>query len=226
MKKKAIVLLSAGLDSTVNLFQAHQEREIILALTFIYGQKAALKEIEKARLLCKRLDVPHRVLELAWMRDFTFTSLLNDKVSIPQAEEVNIHSLAQSQKTAQKVWVPNRNGIFLNIAAGYAEGLGAHQVVVGFNQEEGATFPDNTPEFLTSLTQSLSFSTATQVEVVCYTTDKNKTEIVQMGQLLGVPFQDLWPCYLGDEKWCGVCESCQRYFRALKEAQIANPLES
>ena len=216
---KTVVLLSGGLDSAVNLFQAHRESQVVLALTFDYGQRAAPKEVESAKYLCRLLKVPHRVISLPWIKDFGHSALIDDQLLVPQGKNVSIDDYDQSVKTAASVWVPNRNGIFLNIAAGFAEALGADAVVPGFNKEEAATFPDNSAEFLEALNHSFSFSTAIKVRTKCFTTSFDKTKIVEIGKSLGVPFDHLWPCYLAGEHWCGQCESCLRFQRAMKSSQ-------
>jgi len=220
MKKKAVVLLSSGLDSSVNLFEAQQKEEVVLALTFDYGQKAARKEVEHARKLAEYLKVPHKVLSLPWFKEFNKSSLLVDSEEVPTGSQVDIQSLEQSLQTAKSVWVPNRNGIFLNIGAAFAEALGAKLVIPGFNAEEATTFPDNSEAFMKELTRSLSFSTANQVEVHCYTVNLQKTEIVKRGALLKMPWHLLWPCYFSKEKWCGECESCLRSKRAFAAAHV------
>lgn len=191
-----------------------------LALTFDYGQTASAKEVQTATRLSKRLNVPHKIITLPWFRDFTKTALVSGK-GIPSGDGVRIDDLACSFDTAKSVWVPNRNGILLNIAAGFAEGLDADFVIPGFNKEEAATFPDNTGEYLKALEASWAFSTATHVKALCYTTDLSKTEIVAKGVELDLPFEDLWPCYLSEESWCGKCESCQRFQRALAANQLS-----
>lgn len=220
MKRKAVVLLSAGLDSSVNLFAAHQKEEVVLALTFDYGQKAAKKEIEQAGKLAAYLKVPHKIIALPWFKDFKLSSLLVDSEEVPTGVAVNIESDEQSLQTAKSVWVPNRNGIFLNIGAAFAEALGAQVIIPGFNAEEATTFPDNSEDFMRQLTQSLSYSTANQVEVECYTVKMQKTEIVKKGQSLNMPWNLLWPCYFSKEKWCGECESCLRSKRAFAAAHV------
>lgn len=211
----AVVLLSGGLDSTFNLFKARAELNPRLALTFNYGQRAAQKEIQTARALAAKLEIPHHVVDVTWFREFTKTSLVGE-MAVPAGEQVDIDDLARSHETAKSVWVPNRNGILLNIAAGFAEGLGAELVIPGFNLEEAQTFPDNSEEFMQALDHSFSFSTATGVRTACFSAGLNKTEIVREGIALGMPFAELWPCYLAGEKWCGRCESCLRYRRALE----------
>lgn len=220
MKKKAVVLLSSGLDSSVNLFEAQQKEEVVLALTFDYGQKAARKEVEHSRKLAEYLKVPHKVVSLPWFKDFNKSSLLVDSEDVPTGSQVDIQSHEQSLQTAKSVWVPNRNGIFLNIGAAFAEALGAKLVIPGFNAEEATTFPDNSEAFMKELTRSLSFSTANQVEVHCYTVNLQKTEIVKRGALLKMPWHLLWPCYFSKEKWCGECESCLRSKRAFAAAHV------
>lgn len=213
---KAVVLLSSGLDSTVNLYVTMTHYEVVRVLTFDYGQRAALKEISQSQKICSLLQLPHQVIELPWFKEITHTALVNRSESIPQGDSVKIDNLAQSQKTAKHVWVPNRNGVFLNIAASVAEGLGADYVVPGFNKEEAATFPDNSIEYMAALDRSFSFSTANKVKIFCSTANKNKTEIVKIGRELNVPFNLMWPCYFSGEKICRQCESCQRFLRALE----------
>lgn len=212
----SVVLLSSGLDSTVNLFMAHHSGKVELALTFNYGQRAAEKEIEKSRQLCHYLNIPHKVIDVTWITELGKSALIDQSKAIPQGEQVQIDSIEQSSVTAKSVWVPNRNGIFLNIAAGYAESLLADSIVPGFNKEEAVTFPDNSSDFILAVNKSLNFSTSNQVKVHCYTIKMNKTEIVKKGLDHKVPFHLMWPCYQNLEHWCGECESCQRAYRAFQ----------
>lgn len=219
--KKVVVLLSAGLDSTVNLYEAIKHKhEVVLALTFNYGQKAAAKEISQAAKLAAHVGVPHKVIELPWFKDFNKSSLLVDGENVPTGKEVEIDSLNTSEKTAKSVWVPNRNGIFLNIAAGFAEALAADAVIPGFNAEEAATFPDNSKEFMDQATKAMWYSTSNHVTVGCYTAHLVKNDIVRLGQGLHIPWELIWPCYFAGDQWCGQCESCQRSKRAFASAQI------
>lgn len=217
MSSKSVVLLSAGLDSTVNLFESHQQDQVQLVLSFNYGQKAAKKEVQQAALISKLLHLKHQVVDIPFVKQFGKSALIDDQIKIPTSSEVQIDHRATSQKTAKSVWVPNRNGILLNIAAGFAEAVGADFIIPGFNAEEAATFPDNSLEFMKKLDQSFYYSTSNHVQVKCYTVNMNKTEIVKRGKELQVPFKELWPCYFDGEKICGQCESCLRYQRAMNE---------
>lgn len=216
MKRKAVVLLSGGLDSSINLAAAVREHEIPLSLTFDYGQKAAAKEIEAAKKISEHYKVQHKVIQLPWFQDFTFGLNQNSKQEIPLANQIILDDANVSKKTAKAVWVPNRNGVFLNIAAAYAENLKADMIVPGFNAEEALTFPDNSYDFLRNMRKTLSYSTATHVDIQCFTITMNKVEIVQLGQGLHFPWELMWPCYQSLNLWCGECESCQRAKRAFK----------
>jgi 7-cyano-7-deazaguanine synthase len=211
----AIVLLSSGLDSTVNLCCAMKEYKIPLALTFDYGQRAAAREISQSQKICASFGIEHQVIALPWLKDITHTSLVNREQSVPQGAAVEIDSLERSEETAKAVWVPNRNGVFLNIAASFAESYEADFVIPGFNAEEAVTFADNSTAFLQALDHSFSYSTRSKVQTKCFTQNLDKTQIVTLGKSVGAPFDLMWPCYFSGETLCGECESCQRFSRAL-----------
>lgn len=221
MDRSAVVLLSAGLDSTFNLYRAVAEGyDVRAVLTFDYGQRAAKREVACSQKICADLKLPHTVVDLPFFRAFTKTSLVNRAADVPQDQHVKIDDLARSKETAHQVWVPNRNGIFLNVAAGFAEGLQARFVIPGFNFEEAQTFPDNTSDFLKTLDHAFHYSTSSHVKTKCFSVSMNKTEIVQESLKLGVPLKWLWPCYLDGDNWCGQCESCQRFHRANQDANV------
>lgn len=214
MKDKAVVLLSSGLDSTVNLYEAHQQLEVCLVLSFRYGQRAEKPEMRQSQIIANKLGLKHKIIDLTFMKNFGLSSLIDDSKKIPTSE-VQIDDMKTSLETAKSVWVPNRNGIFLNIAAGFAESLGAKYVIPGFNLEEAQTFPDNSASFMSALDKSFSFSTSNHVQLKCYTIDMNKTQIVEQAKKIGIDFNDLWPCYFDGQSICRECESCKRFLRAL-----------
>lgn len=209
----AIILLSGGLDSAVSLAKAVKRIKVKLALTFDYDQKASSKEILAASLIARYYKVPHQVVKLPWLTDITKTSLVFKEKEIPEFD----FNKSNSKKTAKEVWVPNRNGVFINIAASFAESLTYKYIVCGFNKEEGETFPDNSEEFLRAANKVLEYSTLNKVRVLSFVIKLNKKEIVAEGLKLGVPFEYLWSCYEGREKMCGKCESCQRTIRAFEK---------
>lgn len=212
---KSIVLLSAGLDSTVNLFLALKETQVQRTITFNYGQRAAEKEIAQSKKISDHLKISHTVVDLPWLKQISTSSLTNEKLSIPSGSAVSIDDMVVSTMTAQSVWVPNRNGVFLNIAASFAEALGAKTIIPGFNVEEAQTFPDNSQAFMNATDIAFRFSTKNNVHVSCFTADMNKTQIMKAALIENVPLDLMWPCYLNGAKWCGQCESCQRTKRAM-----------
>ena len=213
-----VVLLSAGLDSAVNLKEALDREGVALALTSDYGQRAAAREAACAALMCDRLGVRHRLIPLPWLRDLCKNALVGGGM-VPEVTADELDSeMVKSGETARAVWVPNRNGVFVGIAASFAESLGAGTVVAGFNREEAATFPDNSAEFVAATNAQLGLSTRTGVMVHSYTQDATKSEIVRLGRRIGAPVACVWSCYLGYPEHCWRCESCARLERALREA--------
>lgn len=221
--EKSILILSGGLDSTVSSWIAKENSEPVLALTFDYGQKAALKEQEAAKKTAGSLGVPHRILPLPWLAELTRTALVSSEKEIPRLKENELDDLEKGRKSAAAVWVPNRNGLFLNVAACYAEALDAEILVTGFNAEEGIAFPDNSAPFVRASDEFFWYSTQKKIRVVSPTLKWNKTEIARKAAELGVPLRDLWFCYEGGPAPCRRCESCLRAFRAFREAEIGDP---
>ncbi len=236
---KSVVLLSGGLDSSVNLYAAVKNspgfkspaegsqsqlsvgnHKVVKAITFDYGQRAARAEIQSARLQCQKLGMSHEVIALPFFSQLGGSALTENSVELPLGSKVNISSHEISTQTAKSVWVPNRNGVFLNIAAAYAESLGADIVIPGFNAEEASTFPDNSEAYMEALSCSFAFSTKNKVIVGSYTHGFNKFEIIQLGQTLGLDWKLIWPCYQNEDRWCGQCESCLRSKRAFELAGV------
>jgi 7-cyano-7-deazaguanine synthase len=221
MKFPSVILLSGGLDSAANLALCSLRDQPVLALTVDYGQRAARQEFGAASRLAAHFGVPHQTLDLRWLGGLGGSSLTDSKQSVPELERSQLDTLQVIQETARSVWVPNRNGVLIQAAAAYSEVIGAARVVVGFNREEGTTFPDNTQAFLDASSHALSYSTrAGSVSVHCYTTALDKREIVATlrGLERPFPFELLWSCYHGGDRPCGRCESCQRLKRALEGA--------
>ena len=207
---KSIILLSGGLDSLVSLGLKKDELNISLALTFDYGQKSLAQEIDASSKISKYYDIEHKVINLNWLKDITNTALVSDK-EVPAAAD-----LEMSEDTAKSVWVPNRNGLFLNIAGSFADSYGYDYILIGANKEEGQTFPDNTQEFINSINEEFMYSTRKQPKVVAPLINYNKNDIVMLALKHGVPLEYTRSCYQGGEQHCGICESCTRLKHALQ----------
>jgi 7-cyano-7-deazaguanine synthase len=215
---RSIVLLSGGLDSIVCLAQARERTEVVRALTFDYGQRSARPEARAARACCRQLRVPLRVVPLPWLAAITRTALVARRVELPAVSTDDLRSVARTRRSAALVWVPNRNMVFVGVAAAFAETLGAGAIIAGFNAEEARTFPDNSEEFVRRINRTLQLSTRSHPRVISYTQHLSKKEIVKLGVRLGAPLEHLYSCYAGGRLMCGRCESCQRVKRAFRDA--------
>lgn len=221
---RSIALLSSGLDSAVAFKMTYDITGVELAITFDYGQRAAKKEAECAKAICDRFHVRHELIKLPWLKAITATALVNKKAAVPTPTAADLDDIkGMALETAHLVWVPNRNGAFINIAAAYADALNIDQIVCGFNAEEGATFPDNTPAFVEAINKSLKFSTENHVKVIAPVIALNKEQIIRKGIEIDAPLDLSWSCYYSGETPCGTCESCMRRARAFKKFGIDDP---
>jgi 7-cyano-7-deazaguanine synthase len=213
---KCIVLLSGGLDSSVSLAYALRENKVELCLTMDYGQRAAKKEIGAAAALADYYKLKHKVIKLPFLQQITTTALVNPVRDIPDLTGKALDDHTSAVESALAVWVPNRNGLFINIAACFAEALDCELIIAGFNREEAKTFPDNSFLFVDSINEALTYSTKNKTKVLSYTQRLDKADIVCLGQRLQIPWQYIWSCYYGGETMCGRCESCRRFQRAME----------
>lgn len=204
---KSVILLSGGLDSVVSLGIAKEKYNITLALTFDYGQKSAKQEIEASAKICAYYKIQHKVIKLDWLKEITHTSLVGGK-EVPKG----------IQETSAAVWVPNRNGLLLNIAGCFADGEDYDYIIIGANLEEAQNFSDNTQNFIDRVNSEFEYSTKKHPKVIAPLINFNKNDIVKQAMDYSIPLELVTSCYNGFEKHCGECESCVR----LKNALIAN----
>lgn len=210
-----VILLSGGLDSVVATAMMRESMRVSLALTFDYGQRAAQREVAIARDLCTRWEIPHQVVELPWLGEASPSALTQRARTLPHLKTSQLDEIKATTQSAQQVWVPNRNGVFLNVAAAIAEAKEISWIVAGFNREEAVTFPDNGSHFVEATNRALQYSTNGKVALISPTQSMTKTEIVAWGRKNNVPLDAIWPCYEGGETWCRHCESCLRFLRAI-----------
>ncbi len=219
---KSVVLLSSGLDSTVAFKEAYSRCDEILCVTFDYGQRARKKEIEYAKTICERFQVGHIIIQLPWYS--TFRGALTGGDELPRISTSDLNDVNITRKTAQQVWVPARNVVFLGIAAAIAENYNYDIIVTGFDAEEAATFPDNTIEFVERFNDMLKLGTLTHPTIYTPLITMNKADIVRKGIEIDAPLEWSWSCYEGNERPCMVCESCLRRKRAFDAVGVNDPL--
>jgi len=215
MNKQGVILLSGGLDSLVS-FRASQEFcDVKLALTFDYSQLALEDEIQAASEICKFYNVEHKIVKLPFLAEIT-NNALTDKSKELEFEVLNNDS-------AKAVWVPNRNGLFLNIAASFCDSLALDYIIIGANKEEAGTFPDNSVDFLERANDFFKFSTLQQPQILAPLKDLQKYEIINYAIKNQVPLELLKSCYnsteLSNSKHCGKCESCKRLKNAILKSE-------
>lgn len=206
---KSVVLLSGGLDSVVSLGLVREEYNVELALTFDYGQKSAADEIKASEKIAEYYSIRHQVIVLDWLKNITGTALVSEK-EVPSGVQLD-----NPEQSAKLVWVPNRNGLFLNIAGCFADAQNFTHIIIGANKEEGATFPDNTQDFIDSVNREFEYSTLKRPKVIAPLINSDKNDIVRLALEHGIPLEYVRSCYKGGEKHCGVCESCTRLKNAL-----------
>lgn len=226
-KMKAITLLSSGLDSVAALAIAAKDLNIEMAITFDYGQRAREREIEYSQEICKYLGIEHRIIKLDWLSEITSTSLVNRDIEIPSLSFEDLDETAHvgiTDASAKAVWIPNRNGVMLNIAGSFAESRECDYLIVGFNGEEAGTFPDNSLAYVQAMDRAFSYSTQNGVKIMAPLIELGKTEIVRRALEAKAPLEYSWSCYHGREIPCGECESCVRRARAFKNIGVKDPL--
>jgi 7-cyano-7-deazaguanine synthase len=215
MNKKAVILLSGGLDSSTTLYHAALQGYDCYCLIFDYGQKHK-KEIVQAKAVARRAGCPYVVVKISL--PWKGSALLDNKISVPRGR-------ALDAKGIPATYVPARNIIFLSFAASYAEAIGAKTIFIGANAVDYSGYPDCRPEFIRSYQGMLKRGLKTSVEgksikVVTPLIHLSKAQIVKLAVKLKVPLHLTWSCYNGGSKPCGVCDSCRLRAQGFAQAKI------
>jgi 7-cyano-7-deazaguanine synthase len=207
---RAIALVSGGLDSIVSLASAVIELDVRLVLFFNYGQRALASERRAVLGAVNYFSIPFREIELGWLRELSPPAMTSPAAGGDSAA----HGSGYAGLGA--VWIPNRNGVFINTAAAFAEKYDCEYVVTGFNAEEAVEFPDNRREYVARLNRCLLLSTMNRVKIVSFTQDFTKEQIISRGMDMSAPLSIVWSCYEDGAIMCGRCPSCTRLRNALR----------
>lgn len=217
MKKKAIVLLSGGIDSATALYAAKEKGFHPFSLIFDYGQKHK-KEIIFAKRIAKHARSPYRVVKVPFPPKGS--SLLDKKKNIPGGR-----ALSRIKKGIPTTYVPARNLIFLSIATSFAESMKADAIFIGAHTEDYSGYPDCRKAFFGLFKKTIASGTKSgkRIKICTPLIGKKKSEIIKMGLRLNVPLKFTWSCYKGTRRPCGACESCLFRARGFKELGIDDP---
>jgi 7-cyano-7-deazaguanine synthase len=224
MNRRAVVLLSGGLDSTTLLAYAVREGFAAHCLSFRYGQRHNAELDAAVRVAARYGATEHRVAEID-LRAFGGSALTDDTIAVPK--DRNADEMAHGIPVT---YVPARNTIFLSFALGWAEVLGAHDIFIGVNALDYSGYPDCRPEFIAAFEQVANLATRAGVEGHRLTIHtpliaRTKAQIIQLGLSLGVDYAETTSCYDAspDGAACGQCDACQLRARGFSEAGVADP---
>ena len=223
MTKKAVCLLSGGLDSCVTSFIAKDEDYEIFTISFNYNQRHK-KELLQAEKISTLLGSKKHVIIDLDLAKFGASSLTD--LSIKPDLDKKIEDIG---KEIPSTYVPARNTVFLSIALAYAESIDADAIFIGATATDYSGYPDCRPEYFDEFQKLVNLATKKGVsgEIIKIKTpllNLSKTEIIKKGLDLNVPFDQTWSCYMGQDKACGKCESCLLRLKGFKEAGIIDPL--
>lgn len=219
MSKRAVVLLSGGLDSATCLAMAQADGYTCHTLAFDYGQRHRVELAAAERLSRAMGAASHRVVELG-LRQIGGSALTDDSIAVPE----------EASEGIPVTYVPARNTVFLALALGLAEVLDAQAIYIGVNAVDYSGYPDCRPAFIEAFQQMADLATRAGIEghgprLATPLIDLSKAEIIHRGTALGVDYGLTVSCYQADEQGraCGKCDSCRLRARGFADAGVADP---
>jgi 7-cyano-7-deazaguanine synthase len=218
-QKKAVVLVSGGLDSTTALAIARSEGYDCYTMSFDYGQRHR-SELFAAERTAKAMGaIAHKVINLD-LRTIGGSALTDNSIAVPEHETAGIPI----------TYVPARNTVFLSIALGWAEVLGAEDIFIGVNAVDFSGYPDCRPEYIAAFEKMANLATRAgaeggQLKIRTPLIDLSKADIVKLGLGLGVDYSLTVSCYQANDKGeaCGKCDSCRLRKTGFEQAGIVDP---
>lgn len=218
--KRAVCLLSGGMDSTTLAYVAKDMGYGIIALHFTYGQRTEEKERECARAIARNIDALDFVeIGLEHFKMIGASSLTDTSIPIEEytGEEADVPG----------TYVPFRNANLLAIATSLAEARRAEAIFIGVQTADYPGYPDCRPEFIEAFQRAIDLGTAADPRITLMTpfVRMSKVDIVRTGLALGVPYEETWSCYQKNDRACGVCSSCHYRREAFRELGLEDPIE-
>ncbi|PAX47078.1 7-cyano-7-deazaguanine synthase QueC [Brunnivagina elsteri] len=220
---KAVILLSGGLDSSTVLYQALADGYDCYVMSFDYQQRHK-RELESAFAVAKKAGVTQHQLVNFDLRQWGGSALTDNKLDLPVQR-----SLTEMSQDIPITYVPARNTIFLSFALAYAETIAAERVYIGINALDYSGYPDCRPDYINAMQSVFRLGTkqgreGQPISIIAPLIHLKKTEIIQLGNKLGVPWELTWSCYAGNEAACGICDSCRLRLAAFAELGFKDPI--
>jgi len=201
--KKAVCIMSGGMDSTLSAYMMKNDGFDIVAVHFNYDQRTQAKELSCFENICKELNVENKyILDLDFFKQLGVSALIDTALDVP------VNGIEEGVPIT---YVPFRNGIFLSMAAAIAEKEGASIISIGVVEEDSSGYPDCRKNYIQSMQESINLGTKdeTSIEISMPLVSLKKSEIIEKSIELGVALELTWSCYKNEEKACGVCDSCR-----------------
>jgi 7-cyano-7-deazaguanine synthase len=223
--KRAIVLLSGGMDSCVCAALAARDYTAA-ALHVSYGQRTEDRERQSFLAICQRLNIHDQLLvRNEALRAIGGSALTDKNIAVPQGSEVGNGAGNDIGVDIPVTYVPFRNAHFLSVAVSWAEVLGAEKIYIGAVEQDSSGYPDCRPAYYDAFNQVIKTGTKEgSIEIVTPLIHLRKAEIVRLGLELGAPFDLTWSCYSRQDEACGVCDSCRLRLRAFAAAGARDPI--
>ena len=218
MSKKAICILSGGMDSTLASYIAKNDGYEIIAIHFNYGQRTEKRELKAFRDVCNDLEVENKYeIDIPFFKQIGASALTDENLEVPTSG---------IEEGVPITYVPFRNGIFLSIASAIAEKEKAEAMFIGVVQEDGSGYPDCTDEFISKMLAAINQGTkeSTKIEIKTPLVHLMKSQIVQKALELNVPLKHTWSCYIEENEACGLCDSCRLRLNGFNIANTKDPI--
>ena len=217
--KKAVCIMSGGMDSTLSAYMMKNDGYEIVGVHFNYDQRTQAKELDCFYKICDELGVVEKyVLDLDFFKKLGASALTDKNIDVPTGG---------IEEGVPITYVPFRNGIFLSMAAAIAEKEGAEVISIGVVEEDSSGYPDCRKSYIQSMENSINLGTKdeTHIKIHMPLVDLKKSQIVQKSIELNVPLQFTWSCYKNESMACGVCDSCRLRLNGFKLANKKDPIE-
>lgn len=217
--KRAICILSGGMDSTLASYMAKRDGYELITLHFNYGQRTQERELKAFREISKELNVLKEIeLDLDFLRQIGGSALTDGAIEVPTA------GLSEGIPIT---YVPFRNGVFLSIAGSIAERFEAEAIFIGVVEEDSSGYPDCRENFIDSFTNTLNLGTAIdkKIEIKTPLIHLKKEDIVEKAHKLYVPLKLTWSCYQSEDEACGVCDSCRLRLKGFEKAGLKDEIK-